>query len=285
MFQIFFIAAVIVFVGFGYKTALADTPPYIVIPTTGVTDMGAEINASIAANGPGKYILPPGHYSAATTINPPVSVALECAATGATSFGGSQGTCSITFSAGVDGFTCIDAAKGSSLKGIEFYSLNTVADTHNGIIIGCSHFTASDIVVHKFGQDGVHLDSTLANANHWMLQNIQSNDNHRDGFRFTGTDVNAGQCIGCSSVANGRYGFDDTEGGKSNTMVGAISDAEGVGSYNLGSYNVWITPYCEGSSTGTMHINGHGNVVMSVMFGGCAITEAQPGSDYLIGYH
>ena len=68
-------------------------------------------------------------------------------------------------------------------------------------------------------------------------------------------------------------------------MIGAISNAEGVGSYNLGSYNVWLTPYCEGSPTDTMHINGTNNIITSVLFGGCVITEANPGSDYLMGYH
>ena len=215
MFQIFFIAAVIVLVGFGYKTALADTPAYIVIPTTGVTDMGAQINASIAANGPRKYLLPPGHYSAATTINPPVSITLECAGAGNVPFGSSRGTCVISFRAGVDGFTCGTSANGSSIKGISFYSLGTSVGSNNGINIGCSFFNASGIVVQKFGNDGMHFDSSATgagNSNHWVVQNIQSMYNYRDGFHWRGTDVNAGQCIGCSSAGNGRYGFDDTEG-------------------------------------------------------------------------
>jgi hypothetical protein len=287
-FQIRLIAALMGLIGVGYKTALADTLPYIVVPTTGVTDIGAQINASIAANGPAKYLLPPGHYSSATTINPPTSVTLECAGTGNVPLGNSRGTCVISFAAGVDGYKCNSSANGSSLKGISFYSLNTSAGSNNGINIGCSRFSGSDLVVQKFGQDGIHFDSSATgagNSNHWILQNIQSDANKRDGYFWNGSDVNAGQCFGCSSAINGRYGFNNQTGGKSNTMIGAISNAEGVGSYNLGSYNVWITPYCEGSATDTMHINGTNNIIMSVLFGGCVITEAHPGSDYLFGFH
>jgi hypothetical protein len=111
---------------------------------------------------------------------------------------------------------------------------------------------------------------------------IKTYGNFRDNFHFKGTDVNVGQCIGCNSYAAGRNGFDDTEGGFSNVFVGPHANADTVHDYNLGSYNSWILPYCEG--TGTMQAVGHGNIIQSVAFGGCALTETTPGSNFIQGY-
>jgi hypothetical protein len=278
------VATMIVLITIVY--AQSCPPPYIVIPTAGVSDIGAEINASVATNGTGKYLLPPGHYSAATTINPSVPINLECAGAGSVTFGSNMGTCLIDVAVGVNGFTCGATANGTSIRGISFYSLNTAAGANNGLNIGCQFFSAYDIVVQKFGNDGVHFDSGATGAgqaNHWTVQHMQSMYNFRDGFNWNGTDVNAGQCLGCSVAGNGRNGFDDTGGGLSNTIIGAIANGDTNLDYNLEKYNVWITPYCEG--TGAMKLNGAGNVIISTLFGKCAITEVTPGTNYFIGPH
>jgi hypothetical protein len=252
-------------------------------------DIGAQINASIATNGPGKYILPPGTYNAATTINPTVSVALECAQSGNVDLDSSTGTCVIHFAIGVDGYICRAAARGSSIKGISFFSLNVAAGSNNGINVGCEKFYAQDLVVQNFGNDGVHFDSSqtgapwlAGQASHWTMMSIKTYGNFRDNFHFKGTDVNVGQCIGCNSYAAGRNGFDDTEGGWSNVFVGPHANSDIGNDYNLGSYNKWILPYCEG--TGKLNIVGQNNIIESVLFGGCVTTEAIPMSNYFAGY-
>jgi hypothetical protein len=249
-------------------------------------DIGAQINASVAAHGVGKYVLLPGHYNSSTTINPNVAVTLECAGAGTVTFGSNMGTCLIDVAVGVDGFKCGINANGSSIRGISFYSLNTAVGTNNGVNVGCQFFSATDIVVQKFGNDGLHFDSGATGAgqaNHWNIRHIQSMYNFRDGVHWAGTDVNAGEAVGVSVAGNGRNGFDDTEGGLSNTIIGAIANGDTNLDYNLEKYNVWITPYCEG--TGAMHLNGAGNVVISVLFGQCTITETTPGSNFLYGSH
>jgi hypothetical protein len=252
-------------------------------------DIGAQINAEIVANGTGKYILPPGHYSAATTITTAVPITLECAGSGSVPLGSNAGTCLITFAVGVDGFICQGTAEGTSIKGISFFSLNTASGTNNGLNIGCKRFMGQDLVIQKFGNDGIHHDSSqtgspwfAGNSSHWRLDNVQTYGNFRDNFHWKGADVNVGQCLDCSSYGAGRNGFDDTEGGDSNLFLGPHANGDTVHDYNLGSYNKWTLPYCEG--TGTMQVVGQNNILESVLFGGCTITETTPMSNFFEGW-
>jgi hypothetical protein len=248
-------------------------------------DIGAAINAAVAESGPGKYVLMPGQYKSATTINPSSSIALECAEVGNIRGGEStQGACVITVAAGTDGFTCLDAtARRSSIKGIHFFSANTSADIHNGINISCQGFHAEDVVVQKFGQDGFHFDSGSGLADFWSLTNVMSMVNFRDGYYFIGSDTNAGTCTNCVSVTNGGYGLDTSAGGASNIFMDFSETLSTLGSYRLGNYSQYIESYCE--SPGTMTIIGSYNIVLATGFSACGtITESVPNTNYIAAY-
>jgi hypothetical protein len=70
------------------------------------------------------------------------------------------------------------------LKGFGF-TLNTSTGSNNGINIGCSRFSGSDLVAKNSDRMEFILivpATGAGNANHWVLQNIQSDDNHRDAY-------------------------------------------------------------------------------------------------------
>jgi len=266
--------------------AWAIGPNTIILPGPSTTDIGLAINNSVTANGSARYVLTPGTYSSATAINPSSPITLECSPGGGNAFANSSptGNCVINVAANVEGFKCNVGADGSVLRGINFLSANSSSGTNNGLDVQCYSFKGYDLWFQGFGQDGVHVDSTTNNSNHWYMENVNAASNKRTGFYFKGIDVNVGICANCVAIDNLVNGFDNADasgGGESNLFLTPQAILNTNIDFNLGSYNTWLNTYCEGS--GAMHLTGTSNTVLTQGFAPCVVTDSNPGTNFFYG--
>ena len=83
------------------------------------------------------------------------------------------------------------------------------AGTGNGVVIkGAYQFILDSIQVHKFGNDGIVIDTTAGgNTDSGSLRTTNSTQNGRYGFYTVGPDSNLITFISCGAFNNGSHGF------------------------------------------------------------------------------
>lgn len=133
-------------------------------------------------------------------------------------------------------------ANGITVEGVAFRG--EVGNTGDGVLIRASRIAMRDCAVYGMGQDGVRIgtDSGGENCNLWLLDNVKTKSNGRDGVRISEgagplADSNAGTCLHIDTQSNGGAGV-YLGGTQLSTFVG--------GAYqNNGTYGIHVSANAE----------------------------------------
>ena len=177
----------------------------------------------------GILLVPPGNFYFSGTLNLNKQVTVTGAGVGAVS--ANYTATMLTFKAGQTGITVRSTADYALVENLGVCSLsNGDGGVGNGVEVFGHAVTLSRLLVCRFGNHGVSLDTTTAhNINNCIIQGVSSRSNGRNGFHTDGRDSNAITFFGCDATGNKGYGFVD--GSANNLYLNPHADHNNLGGY------------------------------------------------------
>jgi hypothetical protein len=239
--------------GYANLAAIQVDYPHV----TGLTDEIDWVAAQAAHNAlptnGGRIGIPPGTYVWNKTLTlSKTGVTFQGAGWGNTS--STNGSTRISVSAAVSGFT---VAGGHYSQILDLHLVNT-SGGGAGNYDGISYTNGVAPVIKRvscenFGRNGVRVDSTAGNMNHWCFEQVRVSGNLGDGFAWIGgSDGNAGVGIILEATANGGWGINLDGGAHANVFIMSHVSANTLGGHRVNTTaNKFLWPYTEGGTGDT----------------------------------
>jgi hypothetical protein len=224
----------------------------------GVTDDTTAIQnaiSSIPSTG-GEIFFPTGTYLFSSTIN--VNKPILICGTGSGSTNNSNVGSVLKKAASLNGNGIQLSAIGAKIQNITIQGV--AGNGGDGIVLIESRCILEDVGVFGMGNDGVRIGTDAApnNANLWVIRNLKSKNNGRDGLRISSKvrptlpDANAGTLTMADLQSNGACGL-YLGNNQINTFVGLVCQSNGT-------YGVFSSASSQGNFFygGDFELNGRG---------------------------